>query len=69
MILDQFINEKYGDKVECARALGVTPATVRHWLRQNPRGILKYAPEIVNRGTEPQALIASVMEHEEFLRV
>lgn len=29
-----------------AKALGVSPATIRHWMRTHPRGFLKYCPEL-----------------------
>lgn len=40
------IIEMLGGVPECSRALGVSPATIRHWMRTNPRGFFKYTPEL-----------------------
>jgi predicted transcriptional regulator len=45
--MKEYIKEHFGSQVNCARELGVTPATVQNWVKKNPRGILKYGPEIV----------------------
>lgn len=42
-----FIKKHWGTNKKCAEELGVTSATVTNWIRRNPRGILKHAPEIV----------------------
>lgn len=68
MNLDSYINDRFGDKIELARVLGVSPATVRHWTRQNPRGILRYAPELADKGIEPLTLVKKVMAHEDWLK-
>lgn len=50
------------------KQLGVAPATVRHWLRTNPRGFLKFAPELRSR-VAPETLIRAVVDHENELRL
>lgn len=42
----QGITEMLGGVPECARSLGVSQATLRHWMRENPRGYFKYTPEL-----------------------
>ena len=43
----EFIGKHYGTQRRMAKSLGVTPETVRSWIKTNPRGMLKYSPEIV----------------------
>jgi transposase len=45
--MKSFIKKHWGSQLELAEHLGVTTATVQNWLKKNPRGILKYGPEIV----------------------
>ena len=45
--MKEFIKKHYGTQKKCAAELGVTEQTVGNWIRKNPRGILKHAPEIV----------------------
>lgn len=47
--LKKFIVKHYGTQRNCAEELGVTTMTVYHWHTRNPRGMLKYAPEIVQK--------------------
>lgn len=42
-----YLIKHFGSLAKCAEELGVTPVTVRNWVRKNPRGILKHAPEII----------------------
>jgi len=42
-----FIKKHWGTNKKCAEELGVDPNTVTNWIKRNPRGILKHAPEIV----------------------
>ena len=57
-----------GGPTEVGRRLGVSPATVRYWLRMNPRGFLKFAPELRSI-VAPESLVSAVAEHEEELRI
>ena len=43
----EFIGKHYGTQTRMAKELGITTATINGWIKRNPRGILKYAPEIV----------------------
>ena len=47
--LRKMITKHFGGVSGCARELGVTRQTVMNWTVKNPRGMLKYAPEIVSR--------------------
>jgi|TARA_Y100000015_G_scaffold9845_1_gene9368 predicted transcriptional regulator len=42
-----YLIKHFGTLDKCAEELGVTVVTVRNWIRKNPRGILKHAPEII----------------------
>ncbi len=42
-----YLIKHFGSLDKCADELGVTVVTVRNWIRTNPRGILKHAPEII----------------------
>ena len=42
-----YIKKHFGTQKNCAEELGVTPQTVYNWVNINPRGILRYAPEIL----------------------
>lgn len=46
--LKDFIRKHFGSNANCAEQLGVTSMTVNNWINKNPRGMLKYAPEIVS---------------------
>jgi hypothetical protein len=45
--LKKLIKKLYGSQLNCSTRLGVTPQTVHNWHDKNPRGMLKFAPEIV----------------------
>tara|TARA_R110000787_G_scaffold85190_1_gene181982 strand:+ start:270 stop:512 length:243 start_codon:yes stop_codon:yes gene_type:complete len=45
--LKKLIKKIYGSQLNCSIRLGVTPQTVHNWHDKNPRGMLKFAPEIV----------------------
>ena len=44
--LRQFIKKHYQSNYKLAETLDVTPQTVGTWVTKNPRGALKYLPEI-----------------------
>tara|TARA_R110000751_G_scaffold68069_2_gene138621 strand:- start:253 stop:477 length:225 start_codon:yes stop_codon:yes gene_type:complete len=44
--LRQFIKQHYQSNYKLAESLEVTPQTVGTWVSRNPRGALKYLPEI-----------------------
>ena len=47
--LRQFIKEHYNSNFRMAESLEVTPQTVGTWVTKNPRGALKYLPEITSK--------------------
>lgn len=61
-----YLIKHFGSLAQCAEELGVTPVTVRNWVRKNPRGILKHAPEIIaTKDTTYLQLQGEVMVREE----
>ena len=51
-----------------ARELGITTATINGWIKRNPRGILKYAPQIVkDKNVTASQIVWEVMHHERIL--
>lgn len=46
-VMKSYIKKHFGTIRSCASELGVTTQTVQNWIRRNPRGILKHAPEII----------------------
>lgn len=67
--LKKFITAHFGSQVKCAEALEITPMTVYNWHYKNPRGMLKYAPEIVSRcNTTWTQLAAEVLHREEEIK-
>lgn len=66
--LKKFIKKQFGTQTECAEELGVTKMTVYHWHTQNPRGMLKHAPEIVAKcNTTWTQLAGEILSREEEL--
>jgi len=64
----EFIGRHYGTQTRLAKSLGVTTQTVQSWIKDNPRGILKYAPEIVKeKNVTAFQLMAEVIHHERYL--
>jgi len=47
--LGEFIIKLWGSEQACAEELGISPRTIRNWKTQTPRGMLKHAPEIVEK--------------------
>lgn len=67
--MKDYIATHFGTQKDCARELGVTPATVQNWIKKNPRGILKHGPEIVaKKNTTWLQLQGEVMYREHELR-
>jgi transposase-like protein len=66
--LASFLRKHYGSVTEAALQLGVTEQTVYKWVRENPRGLLKHMPTMVQQCnvTETQ-ILGEVMYHEEML--
>ena len=63
--LKKFIKKHYGTQANCARQLGVTTMSVHNWHTRNPRGMLKFAPEIVSQvNTTWTQLSAEVLARE-----
>lgn len=66
--LSQYIKKHYGTQSNMARELSVNSATVRNWLRANPRGLLKHMPEIISqKDTTCAELLSEVLYHEHLL--
>jgi uncharacterized protein YjcR len=64
-----FIGKHYGTQRRMASELGVTPETIRSWINRNPRGILKYSPEIVKeKNVTASQIVWEVMHHERHLQ-
>lgn len=45
--LKKFIKKKFGSQARCAEALNITAQSVYNFHANNPRAMLKHAPEIV----------------------
>lgn len=60
-----YLKTLYGSQKACAEELGVTTATVQNWIKKNPRGILRHAPEIIKyKNTTFTQLMGEVMFRE-----
>jgi len=63
--MKDFIKKHYGSNVKLADDLGISNQTVTNWLKSNPRGMLKYLPEIVSKvDTTERQIVWEVMLHE-----
>ena len=59
----------FGSQRKMAEMLGVSVQTVSTWCKDNPRGLLRYAPEIVEHSnTSYHQLVWEVMAFEKELR-
>ena len=64
----EFIGTHYGTQTRMAKELGITTATINGWIKRNPRGILKYAPEIIkDKNVTASQIVWEVMHHERIL--
>ena len=65
----KFLINHYGSIVNCSKELGVTRQTISNWQMINPRGILKFAPEIIrSKDVTWMQLSGEVLHHEEQLK-
>jgi transposase-like protein len=66
--LASFLRKHYGSITEAAKQFGVTEQTIYKWVRENPRGLLKHMPTMVQQCnvTETQ-IMGEVLYHEEYL--
>lgn len=63
--MKSYLKTLYGSQKQCASELGVTTATVQNWIKKNPRGILRHAPEIIKyKDTTFTQLIGEVLFRE-----
>tara|TARA_R110002111_G_scaffold17689_2_gene44060 strand:+ start:2918 stop:3127 length:210 start_codon:yes stop_codon:yes gene_type:complete len=63
--MKEFIKKHYGSNVKLADDLGISNQTVTNWIKSNPRGMLKYLPEIVSKvDTTERQIVWEVMLHE-----
>lgn len=63
-----YVVRLYGSQKAMADRLEVSQQTVSTWLRENPRGMLRYLPEIVKQcNTTAFQVMAEVMAMEEAL--
>lgn len=63
--MKSYLKNLYGSQKACAEELGVTTATVQNWIKKNPRGILRHAPEIIRyKNTTFTQLMGEVMFRE-----
>lgn len=67
--MKDFILKHFGTASNCADELRVSKMTVNNWINKNPRGVLKYAPEIVSsKNITWTQLSGEVLFHEELLK-
>ena len=60
-----FIKKHYGTQLRMSKQLGISNQTVTNWMKSNPRGMLKYIPEIVSKvDTTEREIVWEVMFHE-----
>jgi transposase-like protein len=65
----KYIAKHYGTVEQCSSELGVTSQTVYNWINKTPRGMLKFAPEIVAaKDTTWTQLSGEVLYHEDLLK-
>ena len=63
--MKDFIKKHYGSNIKMAMDLGISNQTVTNWIKSNPRGMLKYLPEIVSKvDTTERQIVWEVMLHE-----
>ena len=63
--MKDFIKKHYGSNIKMADDLGISNQTVTNWIKSNPRGMLKYLPEIVSKvDTTERQIVWEVMLHE-----
>tara|TARA_R110002012_G_scaffold320661_1_gene544911 strand:+ start:388 stop:597 length:210 start_codon:yes stop_codon:yes gene_type:complete len=61
----QFIKKHFGTQLNMSNTLGISNQTITNWVKTNPRGMLKYIPEIVSRAdTTEREVVWEVMFHE-----
>ena len=61
----QFIKKHYGSQLSMSKKLGITNQTITNWMKTNPRGMLKYLPEIASSAdTTEREVVWEVMYHE-----
>tara|TARA_R110000824_G_scaffold182929_2_gene363934 strand:+ start:656 stop:865 length:210 start_codon:yes stop_codon:yes gene_type:complete len=61
----QFIKKHYGSQLRMSEKLGISNQTITNWMKTNPRGMLKYIPEIVSTvDTTEREIVWEVMYHE-----
>lgn len=64
----RFIKKHYGTQLKMSEKLGISNQTVTNWMKTNPRGMLKYLPEIVSSvDTTEREVVWEVMYHEKNL--
>ena len=60
-----FIKKHYGTQLKMSEKLGISNQTITNWMKTNPRGMLKYIPEIVSTvDTTEREIVWEVMYHE-----
>ena len=65
----KFIKKHYGTQLRMSEQLGISNQTVTNWMKSNPRGMLKYIPEIVSKvDTTEREVVWEVMFQEEILQ-
>jgi len=65
----KFIKKHYGTQLSMSKQLGISNQTVTNWMESNPRGMLKYIPEIVSKvDTTEREVVWEVMFQEEILQ-
>lgn len=65
-----FIKKHFGTLKACSEELGVTQVTVQNWIKKNPRGILRFSPEIIaDKDTTFIQLAGEVLHREHEINV
>jgi|TARA_R110000803_G_scaffold114900_1_gene183342 DNA-binding XRE family transcriptional regulator len=63
-----FIKKHYGTQLRMSKQLGISNQTITNWMKSNPRGMLKYIPEIVSKvDTTEREIVWEVMFHEKII--
>ena len=68
--MKSFIKKHFGTLKACSEELGVTQVTVQNWIKKNPRGILRFSPEIIaDKDTTFLQLAGDVLHREHEIKV
>jgi DNA-binding XRE family transcriptional regulator len=67
--MKKFIKKYYGSNKNLAKDLGITNQTVSNWITNNPRGMLKFLPEIsLKVNISERQIMWEIINHENTLK-